>query len=81
MRKSYRYVLFTTFGIIAFTILVLFVEGFSGDQMPTTCFISIYALFNIYMYIMAYLYSPVVDDGMDYSEQSNKSRDHDQIMS
>ena len=61
LRKSYRLVLFTTFGIIVWSILMFFVNGYSGDQMPTIGFVSVYALFNIYMYSMAYLYSPSAD--------------------
>ena len=49
--------------------------------MPTTIFISVYALFNIYMYLMAYLYSPIQDlSSGEYSESANKSSDHDTIM-
>jgi len=62
LKKSYRLMLWMTFAIITIALLVLLTHGYMGtSETGTTSFVMLYALFNIYMYIVAHLYSPVFE--------------------
>ncbi len=66
-----------TFGIIAWTLAILFTSGYAkASDAGTSSFIILYSLFNIYMYIIAFLYSPATI----YSYDMNKSREHENII-
>lgn len=74
MKKSYRFVIIVTLLVISISILSLFSNGFLSQA--TNCkalpnfnntfniaqgYLIIYALLNIYMYVISYLYCPAID--------------------
>lgn len=64
MKKSYRFALSMTFVVISISIFIMLCNGNIVSNNSTTLYVSMFALFNIYMYIIAYLYSPSMD-GLD----------------
>mmetsp|Transcript_13014 Transcript_13014/g.9423 ORF Transcript_13014/g.9423 Transcript_13014/m.9423 type:complete len:83 (-) Transcript_13014:313-561(-) len=76
MKKSYRFVLVMTIIVIVISIgslLFLFQVGSSND---TVLYVSIYALFNIYMYVITYLYSPNLES-LEELQMKQTRKEHD----
>jgi hypothetical protein len=58
MRKAYKWLIGMTTGVILISILILILQGRSSQMTNTPLYIAHYALFNIYLYLVAFLYSP-----------------------
>jgi len=81
MKKSYRFVIIMTFIVMCVSIIIMLLNGFTAaSYSDTTMFVSLYALFNIYMYIIAYLYSPSIEGLEDLKYNKNRV-EHEHIMS
>jgi len=61
MKKAYKYLILITLTVIALSLLILFLNGRSTQQVNTPLYISQYVLFNTYMILVAYLYSPCME--------------------
>jgi magnesium-transporting ATPase (P-type) len=69
MKKSYKFSLFLTFAVIFLCISMMILNAYRSQNDSKLCFltslavmfVAFHAMFNIYMYIIAYLYSPSVD--------------------
>jgi hypothetical protein len=74
MKKSYKFSLYMTFTVIGLSIVIMMLNGYSNHNdskynLPllnclAVLYVAMYSLFNIYMYIISYLYSPFFD-GLD----------------
>ncbi len=78
MKKSYKFVLMTTFAIIIWTLLILLFSGYSASDSYTTEFVMLFALFNFYVWAISFYYSP--DDDPRYDDSSNSNNTHEEIM-
>ena len=91
MKKSYKFSLFMTFGVILASIALIILEGYSSTQNNSKItyfpsyfliciaiiFVAYSGLFNIYMYMIAYLYSPSVNSLEDIQfRQARKEHEH-----
>eukprot|EP00347_Sterkiella_histriomuscorum_P006317 403353220 len=79
MKKSYKFSLYMTFGVILFCISIMLFNGYRQTQNDTVMFVAFYAMFNIYMFIIAYLYSPSVDSLEDLQYKQTR-KEHEHIM-
>lgn len=61
MKKAYKISLLLTFGVISACIALLIANGFSPRVSGPLKFVSFTALLNLYLWLIAYLYSPSVD--------------------
>lgn len=63
MKKSYKFSLFLTVGVICVCIVLMLCQGYSASASSGTpsLYVAFIALLNIYMYVIAYLYAPSVD--------------------
>jgi len=60
--------------------MIMLFNGFADTQNDTSLFVAAYGLFNIYMYIIAYLYSPSVE-GLEDLQYNKHRKEHEHIMS
>jgi uncharacterized membrane protein len=91
MKKSYKFSLFMTFGVIFVCISIMLFNGYRATQNDSNAyfihfnysiavmFVAFYAMFNIYMYIIAYLYSPSVESLEDLQYKQTR-KEHEHIM-
>ena len=63
MKKAYKYVILVTLTVILASLVILFFNGQGDKKLQTPLYIAQYALFNTYMFLVAYLYSPCADAG------------------
>ena len=61
IKKSYRFVLIMTIIVIVVSISIILSNGYSSSQNDSTMFVAIYSLFNIYLYVISFLYSPSLE--------------------
>jgi hypothetical protein len=61
MKKAYKYLILITLTVIALSLVILFLNGRSTQQVNTPLYVSQYVLFNTYMLLVAYLYSPCME--------------------
>jgi hypothetical protein len=61
MKKAYKYLILLTIGVIGLSVLILFMSGRTSQLINTPLFLSQYVLFNIYMFLVAYFYSPMME--------------------
>ena len=74
MKKSYKISLLLTFGVICLCIILLLLQGYSSSHSVAVAFVS---LLNIYMYVIAYLYSPSIESLEDLQfKQARKEHEH-----
>lgn len=61
MKKAYKYLTLLTLGVIFFSLLILFQNGRTSQLVNTPLYLSQYVLFNTYMVMIAFFYSPTMD--------------------
>ena len=61
MKKAYKYLILLTLVVIAASVAILFLNGRSQQLINTPLYLSQYVLFNTYMMLVAFFYSPVMD--------------------
>ena len=78
LKKSYRFVLYATFGVIFVSVLLMLVEGVPGytnSSADALLLVAQLGLFNIYLYMIAYLYAPAADGGGSTHYEQQESQD------
>ena len=78
LKKSYRFVLYATFGVIFVSVLLMLVEGvpgFTNSSADALLLVAQLGLFNIYLYMIAYLYAPATDSGGSTHYEQQESQD------
>jgi len=59
MKKSYKWLICTTLGVILISLAILFLNGqVQSDFDKPVLFVAQYTLYNVYMVVVAFLYSP-----------------------
>ena len=61
MKKAYRYMILLTLVVIAASVLILFLNGRTSQLINTPLYLSQYVLFNTYMIMVAFFYSPTTE--------------------
>lgn len=61
MKKSYKVSLLLTFGVMSACIALLIASGYSPRVSGPLKYVSFTALLNLYLWLIAYLYSPSVE--------------------
>lgn len=61
MKKAYKYLILLTLVVITLSILILFLNGKTLQLVNTPLYLSQYVLFNTYMFLVAFFYSPTMD--------------------
>jgi len=61
MKKAYKYLILLTLVVITLSILILFLNGRTLQLVNTPLYLSQYVLFNTYMFLVAFFYSPTMD--------------------
>lgn len=61
MKKAYRYLILLTLVVIASSLLILFLNGRTSQLVNTPLYLSQYVLFNTYMFMVAFFYSPTTE--------------------
>jgi hypothetical protein len=78
MKKSYQFSLVMTLVVIAGFLALLTIQQYDLDNNETL-YISFITLVNVYMWTVAYLYSPAVDSLQDIQYKEAR-REHEHIM-
>jgi heme/copper-type cytochrome/quinol oxidase subunit 2 len=78
MKHSYKISLLLTFGVIAACITLLIANAYTTHQHEGLLkYVSFTALLNLYIWLVAYLYSPAVDSLEDIQfKQARKEHEH-----
>ena len=58
LKSTYRYALGITIFVATISSMIMIQNGQASQRMDPPLFLSLYAMFNIYMYLMAYMYAP-----------------------
>ena len=58
LRKTYRAALGTTLFVMGVSVFIMLRNGQASQRIDFELFWSLYSLFNLYLYFMAYLYAP-----------------------
>ena len=66
MRKPYRYLIATTLTVVIISLLILFFNGRTSAMTNTPLYVAQYALYNVYMTLVAFLYAPSMEAHGDY---------------
>jgi len=61
MKKAYKYLICLTLVVILASILILFMNGRTSQLVNTPLYLSQYVLFNTYLFLVAFFYSPTMD--------------------
>jgi len=67
MRKAYKWVIAMTVLVVTASGCILLMSGRTAQMTDTPLFVAQYALYNIYLYMVAFLYSPSLNDQADYA--------------
>ena len=79
LKKTYRYCIGTTIFVMAVSLMLILNDGQVSQRMEPVKFIAIYALYNFYMYFIAFLYAPHL--GGDYDgRKGGNGRSHFDIL-
>jgi hypothetical protein len=60
LKETYRYSIGTTIVVMSISTFIMVRNGQASQRMDVTLFMSLYALFNFYIYLVSYFYCPAV---------------------
>ena len=60
LKETYRYSIGTTIFVMAISSYLMVQNGQASQRMDVTLFMSLYGLFNCYIFLMSYFYSPSI---------------------
>jgi hypothetical protein len=80
MKKSYKYLICMTILVITASVVLVQMNGQMHEYEKPYLFIAQYSLFNIYMALVAYLYSPCTSTKFSKPSGTEVSRERDVIM-
>lgn len=76
MKKNYRIVFYYSFSVAIISVLALAFHGYGGYGDRNVIFVAIYALFNIYVINISFLYAPTWEGFIKMQmEQEKEHRD------
>lgn len=76
MKKNYRIVFYYSFSVATVSVLALSFHGYGGYGDRNIIFVAIYALFNIYVINISFLYAPTWEGFIKMQlEQEKEHRD------
>mmetsp|Transcript_16109 Transcript_16109/g.27220 ORF Transcript_16109/g.27220 Transcript_16109/m.27220 type:complete len:299 (+) Transcript_16109:1033-1929(+) len=80
LKKTYRFSLAITVITMAVSSALMLRNGQVSQRMDVTLFLSLYSLFNFYVYLIAYLYAPAPIMGIKGSREAG-GRSHEDLES
>lgn len=80
MKKAYKYLVCMTVTVIFISVLLVQMNGQMHEYEQPYIFIAQYSLFNIYMQVIAYMYSPCTSTKFSKPKKTDESQERDVIM-
>jgi hypothetical protein len=82
MKKAYRHLICVTLAVIVASLVILVLNGQVASHFERPIlYVAQYALFNFYMILVAYLYSPCIVTRIPISASDSAARERDAVMS